>query len=206
MMDQEIARELLPLLTEGEELRWTGRPRGGLAWQAGDWARVAFGIAWMLFTGVWIGMSIGIGAPWFFTAFGIPFVVFGLYILVIRFFTDARRRSRTTYGITQHRVIVRGGMLDTAVDSYPLETLTDLRLEERADGTGTIRLRPDQDYQELKRYPNSHAPGHRYRTTTEEGPRLELIAQPQTVYRLLTELKLERERMLWQNEGEAATR
>jgi len=77
-------------------------------------------------------------APFFFKLWGIPFVLVGLYIVVGRFFVDARTRGRTFYGVTSERIIIISGVFSRQTKSLQLRTLSDISLTERADGSGTI--------------------------------------------------------------------
>ena len=67
---------------------------------------------------------------------GIPFVLVGLYLIVGRFFADARQRERTIYAVTSDRIIIISGLLKETIKSLTLRTLPDISLSER--GTGTI--------------------------------------------------------------------
>jgi hypothetical protein len=84
--------------------------------------------------------------PVFFALWGIPFVVVGLYIMFGRFFVDAAQRSKTTYGVTNQRVIIRSGIFSRDTKSLNLRTLSDVTLSEKRDGSGTITLGPTVGY------------------------------------------------------------
>lgn len=45
-------------------------------------------------------------AGWLFPLFGVPFVLLGLYIIVERFFLDAKIRKSTGYAVTNRRAII----------------------------------------------------------------------------------------------------
>lgn len=82
------------------------------------------------------------GAPWFFAVWGIPFVLIGLYLIAGRFWFDARQRSRTVYGVTNERIVILSGIFSRQMKSLNLDTLVDVTLTERDNGTGTITFGP----------------------------------------------------------------
>lgn len=77
-----------------------------------------------------------------FPLFGVPFVIIGLYLIVGRFFVDAKMRARTTYGVTNDRVIIVNGLFSQQVKSLQLRTVSDISLIEKSDGSGTITFGP----------------------------------------------------------------
>lgn len=129
-----IRRELGP----SEQLLWAGQPRQGFVLRAADWFLIPFSIMWGGFAIFWEASVIANGAPSFFVLWGIPFVLFGLYLVLGRFWVDARQRASTTYGITSERVIILSGIVSRAVKSLNIDTLTDISLAECPGGGGTI--------------------------------------------------------------------
>ncbi len=73
---------------------------------------------------------------------GIPFVLFGLYLIFGRFIVDARQRKSTYYAITSERIIITSGFFRRSVKSLNIETLSDVSMSENADGSGMITLGP----------------------------------------------------------------
>lgn len=129
-----LARELVG----GETLLWAGRPKGGIRLSPADALLIPFSLVWGGFAIFWEAMAIAMGAPVFFWIFGLPFVGIGLYMMVGRFFVDARRRARTFYGVTDRRVIfVESGATKKVTTMGLLET-GPLSLSERVDGSGSI--------------------------------------------------------------------
>ena len=103
---------------------------------------IPFSLMWGGFAIFWEYSVLSSKGPFFFEIWGIPFVLIGLYLIVGRFFADARQRAKTYYGLTNQRVIIVSGLLAQAVKSLQLRTLSDVSLSERSDGTGTITFGP----------------------------------------------------------------
>ena len=124
-------------LPRGERLLWSGVPRQGVVLRASDAYAIPFSFLWAGFAVFWETSVIRSGAPGFFMLWGIPFVLVGAYITIGRFFLDAWRRRRTSYGVTSERVIVSGGF-SRQLTSLDLRTLGQITLDQKLDGTGTI--------------------------------------------------------------------
>lgn len=107
---------------------------------------IPFSLMWGGFAIFWEAMVFRTGAPFFFKLWGIPFVLVGLYLIVGRFFADARQRARTIYAVTNERVIIIAGLFKETVKSLNLQTLSDISLAEKSDGSGTVSLGPSSPY------------------------------------------------------------
>ena len=134
-MDFESQQELQRELGTGERLLWTGRPRQGLRLRAADAMMIPFSLMWGGFAVFWEVGVLKQGGPTFFALWGIPFLVVAVYITVGRFFFDRYQRSRTYYGLTDQRAIIR---TSKGVKSLSLRGLADLSLKEKEDRSGTI--------------------------------------------------------------------
>jgi len=126
-------------LGPGEHLLWAGSPSPGVTLQLADALLIPFSLLWGGFAVFWEYEVIATGAPLVMRLFGLPFVLVGLYLIVGRFFVDAWRRGRTFYGLTNQRALITVG---GDVRSLNLQTLGDVTLSERADGSGTIAFTP----------------------------------------------------------------
>lgn len=137
--EQSLRREL----GRDESLLWSGAPEQGLRLRPSDALAIPFSLMWGGFALFWEYSVIAqTNAPIIFRLWGIPFVVFGLYLIVGRFFVDAYQRRRTFYGVTSKRVVIVSGAFSRKVTSLALDTLSDISLSERNNGKGSIRFGP----------------------------------------------------------------
>ena len=130
-----IPAELEQELVGGEKVLWLGQPDSSRHFDSSDRFLVPFSLLWGGFAIFWeIGV---IRAGWVFGAiFGIPFVAMGLYITVGRFFVKARAKRRTSYAVTDRRVlsVLRGGQTKAMF----LNLVPALNSRIRDDGSGTV--------------------------------------------------------------------
>jgi len=125
-------------LDRGERQLWAGVPRRGLFLRSSDVGAIPFSVFVAVFVYVWEGQVLHDG-NWALAIFGIPFVGVGFYLLIGRFWGDAWRRARTTYAVTNDRIIINSpGVFRPTSESLTLRLLSDVTLDERKDGSGTI--------------------------------------------------------------------
>ncbi len=103
---------------------------------------IPFSILWGGFAVFWETIVVVQGAPLFFMAWGVPFVVVGLYLIVGRFWVDARQRAQTYYALTDSRVIIVSGVFSRSTRSLNVRTLSDVAMTKKRDGRGTISFGP----------------------------------------------------------------
>ncbi|MCK6588307.1 MAG: hypothetical protein L6Q76_12045 [Polyangiaceae bacterium] len=133
------ARHAIELeLQEGERILWAGQPPQGVRFSLFDIFMIPFSLVWGGFAIFWEATVIVVGAPFFFALFGVPFVVVGLYLMVGRFFIDARERARTFYGVTDRRALIVTNTPTRRVQEVYLERQKPVTLMERKNGSGTI--------------------------------------------------------------------
>src|SRR5262245_24828841 len=113
ILQQNVEYQLQGQLAPGERLLWSGRPQGGIKFNATDAYRIPVSF---LFTGVslvWTILAIAAGSGFMFVLTGLPFLLFGLYMNFGRFPLDARRRNRTYYALTDRRIIIVSGLVNS---------------------------------------------------------------------------------------------
>lgn len=125
-------------LDAGERLLWSGQPATGIRFRTADWYMIPFSLLWGGFAIFWEVMAFQDKAPLFFRFWGMPFVLVGLYLIAGRFIWDARRRARTSYAVTDRRLLLVSGSRSQVTTSLSLRTLPAITLAERADGSGDI--------------------------------------------------------------------
>jgi hypothetical protein len=128
-------RMLTDRLEPGERLTWWSQPRQGLLLRKMDAFMIPFSLMWAGFAVFWESMVAVGNAPWFFKLFGVPFVIAGCYLVLGRFFHDAWRRNRTSYGLTSDRILIATPSTCRMID---LDSLGEITVDEGRDGTGSI--------------------------------------------------------------------
>src|SRR5262245_33044685 len=172
-------------LDPGERLLWSGQPRRGIQLRGQDAYLIPCSLMWGGFAIFWEYMALtqASKAPGpigiIFPLFGLPFVGIGLYLIIGRFFADARNRARTFYGVTNERIIIISGLFTRQTKSLQLRTLTDVSLTQRNDGSGTITFGPTH-------FMNSFVPSGAWPGTGRYAPpAFDLIERAREVYDII---------------------
>jgi hypothetical protein len=138
--EQVVAGHLLP----GERIHWVGKPDPGKLFGPADKFLVPFSLVWAGFAFLWMGGVVtaivrGEEGLWFFALFGVPFVLVGLYMVFGRFVYKRWRRKRTTYAVTDTRVLsIVAGRGTQIVSQAFLSSLPAVSSTISSDGSGTI--------------------------------------------------------------------
>lgn len=165
-------------LDRGERQLWAGVPRQGLLLRPSDVGDIPFSLLWVGVTYFWM-RGVTHDGNWLFAIFGIPFVGMGFFLLVGRFWGDAWQRARTTYAVTNDRIIINTGGFRPTSKSLTLRLLSDVSLEERKDGSGTIIFGPPR--RGVAAFTSVRPKGAR------EYPAFEMIPDARRVYALIRE-------------------
>jgi hypothetical protein len=129
-------------LMSGEHILWAGSPARGLLFTSRDAFLIPFSMIWLAFTIFWLGTAVATGAPIFFRLWGAMFVVIGLFLFVGRFIADAWLRSRTSYAVTDQRILIVRSAPFPNVTSIDLDRLPEINLIGDGKPTGHIRFGP----------------------------------------------------------------
>ncbi|HIJ65921.1 MAG TPA: PH domain-containing protein [Candidatus Hydrogenedentes bacterium] len=173
-------------LGDNETLLWAGRPRQGFVFRRGDVFVIPFTVSLIAFP-VLVAMAAlqevlenpgheGILFPILILPFALP----GLFLLFAHFLVDSKRRAKTFYGVTNRRMIIVSGIFSRHVKSLNIRTLTDVSLNEKPNGDGTITFGAVD--------PMSHWFGGAYWPSTPYGvPSFEMVPNVKTVYAQICE-------------------
>lgn len=129
-----------PQLLPGERIAWEGQPYSGLIFRPMEVFLIPFSLLWGGFALFWNTSVWTTDADLSFKLFGLPFLVAGLYVTVGRFLIDMVLRKRTTYFVTNKRIIIEKRSGGAKTKSVDISRLPALELDERTDGFGTIRF------------------------------------------------------------------
>ena len=88
------------------------------------------------------------------------------------FIFDAMQRSKTYYGVMNERVIIISQLFGKKIKSLDLRTLSEISLDEKPDGSGTITFGSRRRYQPL---------GH-MELEEQRIPAFEMIQNAKSVY------------------------
>ena len=120
-----------------ERILWEGAPDPRAYALRGWWYLIPFSLLWGGFAIFWEINAIASGV-WFFALWGVPFVLIGLYMIFGRIYVARREATRTTYALTDRRVLIISGAFRRSFTALELRTMPGANLEEGDDGVGSI--------------------------------------------------------------------
>lgn len=180
-MNNNAILEIQKHLDPHEKILWSGQPKQGVMLRGYDTFMIPFSLLWGGFAFFWEYSVLTQGAPAFFALFGVPFVALGLYLIVGRFFAEAKQREKTYYGVTSERVVIISGLFKPRIKSLALRSLSDVSLTEARDNTGLISF--GNSFPFAAWFGGMSWPGMEQFT----GPRFDAIENPKRVYQLIRE-------------------
>ncbi|MGN0517643.1 MAG: hypothetical protein ACI4II_02835 [Acutalibacteraceae bacterium] len=127
-----------PYLSVDESVLWYGKPVKGKLLTKEDIVMIPFSIMWCSFAIFWAVGVLTIDSPLFFKIWGILFSLIGLYIAIGRFFYKSYILKRTSYVITNQRLI---RLRNKRVDMLSGSEKSDMIITMNKDGSGTISFR-----------------------------------------------------------------
>jgi hypothetical protein len=138
-MRDDLQRALL----SSERVLWEGEPYKGIILRPIEVFLIPFSLLWGGFAVFW---NIGVWSvdqkvshlP--FKLFGLPFLIAGLYITLGRFLIDRQLRRRLQYAVTNRRILIYKQGSSSTSKSVDIKRLPSIELNERPDGSGTIRF------------------------------------------------------------------
>lgn len=128
-----------PQLLPGERVVWEGRPYTGFIFRSVEVFLIPFSLLWGGFALFW-NVTAWTTADLSFNLFGLPFLIAGLYITFGRFLVDISLRKNLAYFVTNKRILVERRGSGSNTKSLDIKRLPALELDERSDGSGTIRF------------------------------------------------------------------
>ena len=124
-------------LTPGETILWKGAAGSGGLLSKYDIFLIPFSILWGGFAFFWEYQVLSMGAPIFFSLFGLFFCLMGFYIIFGRFLLALFFRRRTSYVITNHRILQnRSG----TISILNARQTVGINVKSGKNGRGTIRF------------------------------------------------------------------
>lgn len=133
-------------LLKDENILWTGQPETSILFTRADIFLVPFSLLWGGFALFW-EMSVlfikdksGQGPPIFFSLFGIPFVLMGLYFIFGRFIWKNFKKKRTYYAVTDKRVIVITKTFSKSIVAEFIDRIPGINKTVGLSGIGSIRF------------------------------------------------------------------
>ena len=129
------------LLQRDEKVVWGGKPVRK-AFILPGLAAIPFGLIFLAFSIFWMWSSASIGAPGFFTLFGLPFVLVGFALTFGPSMVLLVRYKNTEYMITNKRIITQTGAIGIDTRFVDFEKIQEVYVQigfiDKLFGTGTL--------------------------------------------------------------------
>jgi len=118
---------------------WKGQPKGKIfTWT--DLYFIPFSILWCSFAIFWEVSALVNDPPLIFKIWGVPFVLFGMYFTIGRFFYKTYINRNTYYYVTNQRVVIIKKTLRQKTTALYLSELHIIHKSANSKGAGKIRF------------------------------------------------------------------
>ena len=148
MIENPVEKEISPELLPDEQIHWTAKPRQGLYLKSNDFVLIPLSLMWGGFAFFWEYTAvtrIPNGSPQpFFSVWGIPFCLMGIYLIIGRFFYDSYIRKNSFYAITNRRALIKRVLFPgrQELTSFQLSQLPQLTITKALPKFITIEFGP----------------------------------------------------------------
>lgn len=132
MVDQKIFESFIGM---DEYILWSGKPSRIHLFNGQDLIMIPFALFWLSFSLFWEWQVIQSRQSIILCVWGIPFVMIGVYLLLIRPFYQASVTRRTYYAITNKQLMIKQG---EKISFYTASQLPPFSLKVHRDGTGSL--------------------------------------------------------------------
>jgi len=130
------------VLLDGERILWEARP-APRCFVFRQWPQALFGAVFLLLCLVWQVWGVAVArahdATWA-VWLPLPFVLLGLQLSVGRLVAARLEWPHVTYAITDHRLLVRCGLLRRRLLCLELNEMTGFRLNFQSENLGTLHV------------------------------------------------------------------
>ena len=181
-MDDNLTVKLQEYLNPLEKIYWAGQPKKGIFFTSNDISQIPFSLVWCGISIFWVVFASQFSI--YFAMIGIPFVLIGLNLVFGRFIIDAIKRKNTIYALTGDRLLIVSGIFRKTVKSFNLSTLSDLELDEKSNGSGSITIGPKN---QLKTF--GLGSRIKWESRIEATPLFYLIQDVKSVYNKIIEIQ-----------------
>lgn len=172
-------------LLKNEEILWSGQPENTI-FTTSDIFLIPFSLIWGGFAVFWEISTIIASAPFFFSLFGIPFVIMGFYLIFGRFIFKSIKKKHTYYAITNQRILILSNLRSSNLQAEFIRQIPCINKSVKSNGIGTIKFGNSPYLTGM--YGNSGVEffGNRY---TNDIPVFYDIQDVEAVYKLINEIR-----------------
>ena len=167
-------------LKQDESVVWSGRPKRGIQIRDADLILIPMSIIMIGFAIILNYTLLHYESSFVFKMFGVLLAGAGIYVGILRFFTDASRRAHTFYCITTRRVLILVANKKQRIRTLPLKNIDRMDKILEKDGSGFIIFGATNPL-----FPWLFGG---FYFTQSSVPGLELLPDVELVYRIISDL------------------